>query len=79
MYLAKGMLSLTGPGPPSARDRDLPSVGGVTLGTKSKFSACSKVLTASAHCRKPDLLSLVQSLVKLCERGVDRCRRLTHG
>src|SRR4051794_21803291 len=32
-----------------------------------------------AHCRKPGLLSLVQSLVKLCERGVDRCRRLTHG
>ena len=51
---------------------------GALIGPVSGFDVITREGNL-AHCRKPDLLSLVQSLVKLCERGVDRCCRLTHG
>ena len=45
---------------------------------RSDLAGCVRLLTASVHPRKSDLLSLVQRLVELHERGTDRGCRLTH-
>jgi hypothetical protein len=69
---------------PMSRSTGIAALGLMTVRRADRLGLWAMIvwacgLDALAHCRKPDLLSLIQSLVKLCERRVDRRRRLTHG